>query len=456
MHQTTRDSEAHGGASPTDRPAFVVPEAVFDAALIGMAIVEPDGRLARVNKAFARVVGRPPENLVGRTFQDITHPDDVDADVDQLRRCLLGEIDGYELEKRYIRPDGTAIWVHLHVAVVRNEQSDVVCFVSQVQDITDRLGDLEAWSRSRARFEAIVEHGSDLAAICDEAGRLRYASPACGTLLGVDPEHAVGAELLELVHPDEREAVIDAGAELLERPDVAITLQFRFAQADGGWRWVEATLTNRLDDPAVSGFVVNSRDITAHVETTQRLAHDASHDPLTGLPNRALLQDRLAQAHASAVRHLEALAVLYVDVDHFKMLNDLHGHIVGDQLLIAVANRLSAGARDGDTVARLGGDEFVIVACLAHRKVAGELAARICDAFIEPIDIHGSQYLVSVSVGVAVDRGPGDDTDLVAAADLALYEAKAAGRGGWAWFDPVGDHEGRTAASPPGARPRGE
>ncbi|MBV9951480.1 MAG: EAL domain-containing protein [Acidimicrobiia bacterium] len=413
-------------------------EFAFDAALIGMSLVSTDGRFLDVNPAFAAMLGLERSDLIGRTFQEITHPEDLEADVGQLERCLSGEIDGYEMDKRYIRSDGREIWVHLHVGVVRDPAGSALHFVSQVQDITEQLHQLDALETSRARFAAMVEHGSDLIAICDIEGKLRYASPAYSRVLGLDPEGAIGVDLLELVHPDDREKVITIGAELLDQPKGSMTFDFRFAHADGSWRWVEATLTNRLEDPAVAGFVVNTRDVTERIATTERLTHQATHDPLTGLPNRTLLEDRLVQARASARRHAETLALLYLDIDYFKVINDRHGHVFGDHVLVAAAERLTASARTGDTIARLGGDEFVIVAGLADVRAADELARRICRAFDDPFTIDGHLVQTSVSIGLAIDDGFDTGVGLIEAADHALYEAKAAGRGRWAWFEASG------------------
>src|SRR3954463_2290657 len=422
-------------------------EFAFDAALIGMALVSTDGRFLDGNPAFPALLCLERADLVGRTFQEITHPDDLEADVEQLKRCLAGEIDGYEMDKRYIRADGREIWVHLHVAVVRDPEGDALHFVSQVQDITERLHQLDALEASRARFAAMVEHGSDLIAVCDIEGKLRYASPAYSRILGLDPDEAIGVDLLELLHPDDREQVVIIGADLLDQPKGSRTFDFRFAHADGSWRWVEATLTNRLEDPAVGGFVVNTRDVTERIETAERLTHQATHDPLTGLPNRTLLEDRLVQARASARRHAETLALLYLDIDYFKDINDRHGHVFGDRVLVAAAQRLTAAARSGDTVARLGGEGFVIVAGLGDARAADELAERICRAFDEPFSIDGHLVPTSVSIGLAIDDGFDTGGGLIEAADHALYEAKAAGRGRWAWFEPSGSELTATGAA---------
>jgi diguanylate cyclase (GGDEF)-like protein/PAS domain S-box-containing protein len=420
----------------------------FDAAPIGIALVAPDGRFLQVNAALCRIVGYERDDLVGRTFQSITHPDDLDADVTDLQRCLAGEIDGYDMEKRYIHRAGHPVWVHLTVGVVRDAAGGATHFVAHIMDVTERRAAVAALSASEARFAAMVENGSDMIALTDPEGRLTYASPAYRKILGLDPEARLGSELLAGVHPDDQERVMTAGAALLGTPAASCRIEFRFAHGDGSWRWVEATLTNRVEDPAVGGFVINTRDVTERVLAAERLAHQATHDALTGLPNRTALDGRLLAADAATRRHGEVLAVVYVDVDHFKDVNDTYGHHVGDELLRQVAARLSSTVREDDTVVRLGGDEFVIVAEVADDAAAEVLAGRVCESFHTPFVVEGTPLRVSGSAGVATNANRAAPSTLLGASDGALYCAKALGRDNWQFagrtrpseaFEPVAD-----------------
>ena len=186
----------------------------------------------------------------------------------------------------------------------------------------------------------------------------------------------------------------------------------------------------------MGGFVTNTRDVTERVLAAERLAHLAAHDPLTGLANRLLLDDRIVQARAAAIRHDEVLAALFVDIDHFKQVNDQHGHGTGDLLLAEVARRLRSAARADDTVIRLGGDEFVVLASVGDEDAASELAARVCSSFAEPFVLGELSIAITASVGVATTDDLVGDVDLLDAADVALYEAKAVGRNGWAAYLP--------------------
>jgi diguanylate cyclase (GGDEF)-like protein/PAS domain S-box-containing protein len=408
----------------------------FEGAPIGVALVTADGHFLRVNPALCTMLGYSAEELLNTTFQAITHPDDLDLDLALLDRCLDGSIDGYHMEKRYINKLGSDVWVELNVAMSRDADGEPIHIVSQILDITERRLAAELLAASEVRFAALVEHGSDLISIADREGRLIYASPAYKSVLGVDPAGRIGLPMQDQIHPDDRKAVLAAGSALVDAPGDCATVQLRYAHSDGSWRWVEATITNRLADPAVGGFVINTRDVTERVVAAEHLAHQATHDTLTGLPNRALLEDRMVQARSAATRRGEVFAAFFVDIDRFKGVNDTYGHATGDLFLIETANRLLRTARVDDTVARLGGDEFVVVACLRDETTAYDLASRLCGAFAEPFLLNGVLLAVTASVGIATVLDTDGDLDLLHAADIALYAAKANGRGSWVAFEP--------------------
>ena len=415
---------------------------IFDGSPIGMALVSLEGTFVRVNRAMSRSVGYGEGELVDATFDTIRHEDDMVRDETQVQQLLAGEIEGYEIDRRYRHRDGHEIWARLNVHLVRTGSGAPSHFLVQMLDVSDEHAATASLAASEARFTAMVEHGCDLIAIIDGSGELVYASPAYRTVLGYDPATLTGRPLHEDVHPDDVDGVVELGATLSEMPGGSVTAQFRFAHADGSWRWVEATMTNRLDDPAVAGFVINTRDVTDRVLALEVASHQAAHDALTGLPNRALLEDRMTQAATVASRHGEQLAALYVDVDHFKDVNDTFGHRAGDIVLTEVAERLRAAARDDDTVARLGGDEFVVTGTVPHPAAAEALAARICAAFAEPVGGGDGPFVaLSVSVGVATSEQSDGRIGLLDAADLALYEAKSRGRDRWVAYDPdMGRH----------------
>lgn len=398
------------------------------AAPIGVALVAVDGRFLWANPSLCSMLSRSVDDLLNTTWPDVTHPDDLD----DLAACVDASVGGYRTDKRFVTGAGAELWTEISVVATQDASGSVAHFVAYVVDITER----RSAAALEARFAVLVENGSDLIAVSDAAGLLVYGSPAYLSLLGYDPVENIGQPLIDQVHPDDRPALLSAGLALMKTPGARARLDFRVGDVHGLWRWVEATVSNRLDDPAVRGFVTNTRDITDRVLAAERLAHQATHDGLTGLPNRSVLSERLAQGRAAAHRDGELLAVLFVDVDHFKEVNDRFGHRAGDHLLQEVAVRLREAARETDEVFRLGGDEFLVATQVPDARSASEMAARVCDSFARPFPLGEALISVRASVGVATSADAVDDAGLLHAADLALYEAKALGRNGWATYRP--------------------
>ena len=281
-------------------------ESAFEYAVIGMGLVAPDGRWLRVNRALCETLGYPEEELLGKSFQEITHPDDLDADLEQARRLLSGALLAYRVEKRYFRKDGETVWALMSVSVVHDEAGEVLYCISQVQDVTERK------------------------------------------------------------------------------------------------------------------------------QLEEKLSHLAYHDPLTGLPNRALLEERLGHAFGRSERTGAPVALLYMDLDGFKEVNDSLGHEAGDRLLVEFARRVEAHARPADTVARLGGDEFcVLLEDVRELGEARRIADRLRGYLTEPFELPEGTVRVGVSMGVA-EKGPGDEDRtagrLLCEADAEMYKAKKAAK----------------------------
>ena len=293
-------------------------------------------------------------------------------------------------------------------------------------------------TRSEERFRSLVSHASDVILIAAADGTVIYESPAVSQVMGFEDEGRVGGSAFDLLHPGDAAAVRQIFRDVAAQPNALVTTQFRARHSDGTWRHLEGVLKNLLDDPAVGGIVVNYRDVTDRSTLEEQLRHQAFHDTLTRLPNRALFMDRLEQAVVSTRRSDRQIAVLFLDLDDFKAINDTLGHAAGDNVLVAVAERVRNTLRAVDTTARIGGDEIAILLEDSSAAGAEETASRIHAALREPIALPGSEVVVSVSIGIAACcQGEQTADELLRNADVAMYGAKTRGKSRSVVFDPT-------------------
>jgi diguanylate cyclase (GGDEF)-like protein/PAS domain S-box-containing protein len=292
--------------------------------------------------------------------------------------------------------------------------------------------------RAEARFRALVQNASDLVALTDVDTRVHYVTPSAARVLGLEPDALSGAPLADRLHPDDAAQCLAVLAEVAAAPGATRQAEWRLKRADGSYCEAEVLISNMLDVPEVGGFVFTARDIGERKRLERELTFQALHDPLTGLANRTLFADRVEHALTRSRRRLGTVAVLFLDLDDFKRINDRHGHGVGDRLLVAVAARIAGVMRIGDTAARLGGDEFaVLLEDLDDADQAQLVAGRLREALRGPFDLGGLEAFISASVGVALGRGTElNHTELLRRADQAMYQAKSKGRAGHAVYSP--------------------
>ncbi|HEX5831132.1 MAG TPA: PAS domain S-box protein [Gemmatimonadaceae bacterium] len=535
--------------------------AIVEQSLMGVYLIE-NGRFTYVSPRFAEMVGYSARELyeLPSAFS-IIHPDDRP----RAERHLHGGVsdrDSSPVHVRLLRKDGSVSDLEAQCRIV--EFARGLAMMGFQIDITDRVRAEAELRASEARFRALIEHASDAILILDADAIIRYASPSTERIFGGRADARVGRSAVESVHPEDSARILDEFHALRATPGRMVTAEYRVRHVDGAWRHVGTIAQNFLDDPAVRGIIVNTRDITGRIESEAALrasearyravfasagigvarislrgrwlevnrraceitgysaeelvgrpwsdildptdrAHDttllrgllsgkvpsltvdrrfvrkdgdvvwvkltytvvrepnrvprslaviledvterrtlearlrelAFHDPLTGLANRALFHDRVTHAFERAEREAMSAAVLFLDIDDFKRVNDSLGHAAGDELLLAAAERIRTTVRSSDTAARFGGDEFAVLVEDTHSPAdAAELAERLTAAFFAPFSVAGREIVTGASIGVAIAE-PGETPDEVLRnADVAMYVAKARGRGKFQMFAP--------------------
>jgi diguanylate cyclase (GGDEF)-like protein/PAS domain S-box-containing protein len=303
-------------------------------------------------------------------------------------------------------------------------------------------------------FQLITENAADMIAVIDGNGQRVYNSPAYQKILGYGPEELAGTSSMDQIHPDDRARVVEASAKA-RSTGRGERLEYRIRHKDGSWRFLESTCSViRSAEGESDGLVIVNRDVTERKRAEEKLVHQSFHDGLTDLPNRALFLDRLQRAVILSRRHLSSrFAVLFIDIDEFKVFNDSLGHAAGDSLLIQIAQRLTASLRGVDTVsrprvgedaepfvgestlARPGGDEFtVLIEELHDPSDAIRVAERIQRKLAIPFDFNGQEIVLSVSIGIAFN-GSADAEDVLRDAEIAMYRAKNTGKARCEVFD---------------------
>jgi diguanylate cyclase (GGDEF)-like protein/PAS domain S-box-containing protein len=295
---------------------------------------------------------------------------------------------------------------------------------------------LEEELQSReSHFKKLVANTSDIILVFQPDGNIDYASPALERVLGYErlEDMHFGADL---IHPDDLPRAVAFFAAVQDRPDRVSWLELRIRDVYGDWHWFEVGVTNLLDDPGMRGMLGVLHDVTERKLFEEQLEYQAYHDSLTRLPNRLAFFERLEDALSAAEKQGTQLAVLFLDLDRFKLVNDSLGHEAGDRLLVEIAERLQHAVRPSDLVARLGGDEFTVLLDEMHEMSdAARVADRILAALRDPIQLGGRELVVTSSVGIAVSDGSDHPGDIVRQADLAMYLAKEKGRSRWEFFD---------------------
>ncbi|MCP9488202.1 MAG: EAL domain-containing protein, partial [Gaiellaceae bacterium MAG52_C11] len=412
----------------------------------GIYETDAGGGLTFASRRWCEMAGLTQAEANGHGWLDAIHPDDLNGVVQEWMDAAREDRD-FEREYRLLHADGAVRWVYGTATPVRSEGGEITGFLGACLDITERRRGEAARAAAEARFRSAFNQAPIGMAMNDLDGRFTEVNSALVEMTGYPAEELRQMSFEAITHPDDVVADREGRRALLSGEIPAFSMEKRYVHAGGHPVWVGISVA------AVCGLdgrplhtLTQVQDITDRRNYERKLQHMADHDPLTGLLNRRSF-DRELQGHVErSSRYGAEGALLVLDVDHLKHVNDTLGHNVGDELIVRVGNAVRDSLRSSDVVARLGGDEFAVLLPKADREAAAKVAASLCERIRrEELTLTGRSRPLSASVGVALLADAPDVTaeDLLANADLAMYDAKEDGRDRFALYSSEGHHEAR-------------
>ncbi|MBS1142812.1 MAG: response regulator receiver modulated diguanylate cyclase/phosphodiesterase with sensor(s) [Proteobacteria bacterium] len=427
------------------RLALTLSEARFramsDASPLGIFVSDLAGECVYTNEAYHTISGLTLEQTLGTKWSTAIHPDDRQRVLGEWQDAALGKA-RFKSEARFLRPDGSIVWTRMNAAAMLDGRQSRG-HVQIVEDISERKAAEDALFEEKERAQVTLNSIGDAVLTTNLPGNVTYLNQVAETMTGWSRESALGRPLSEVFRivdgATRQEAPNPAQLAVRENRTVGLAADSVLLRRDGRESPIEdsaAPIHNR--DGQVAGAVIVFHDVSESRAMALKMAHLAQHDFLTGLPNRVLLTERLSRAIGQAHRHEKRVALMFIDLDYFKHINDSLGHAIGDQLLQLVAERLKLCIRDTDTVCRQGGDEFVILLTeIEQTKDAAPVAEKLIAAFAEPCLIGGNELHVTLSIGISIypDDSP-DANGVMKNADTAMYHAKANGRNNYQFFTP--------------------
>jgi diguanylate cyclase (GGDEF)-like protein/PAS domain S-box-containing protein len=398
-------------------------------------VVDEDRKTQFASPNATRVLGIEPAAMLDTDPVGLVHPDEAGA----LREAVDQPSKQHEtpvaIECRLQTSAGAYRWFDITTRDF-SEDPEVGGVVVTARDVDEERAAKLGLQRSEQWFRGLVQNSSDVIAVLDEEGVFTYISPSAEGLLDRRPDQLRGKNFLELLPHDQELAVEEVRRTLMMTSPGSRTLEVILERTDGARRTVEVTVTDLRTDPSVQGLVLNIRDITDRKRLEEDLRYQVLHDDLTGLGSRVQFTNQLADALGPKRRAGSNVAVLFIDLDDFKNINDSLGHAAGDLVLVEISSRLRGRLRLHDRAARFGGDEFAVLLTDVYGDSDVTLVAdRIVEELSRPVELMGQEVRLGVSVGIAVDDDSSQNPeDLLRAADVAMYEAKAQGKGRWAIF----------------------
>jgi len=398
------------------------------------AVVTVDRSMSVIewNREAELVFGIPSREALGHPLRLSLF---VERDV-HILRAILGRTRFHRplrllrrrLETTACRASGEQFPVEITIASA-GSGSDTT-FTAFIRDISDRKRAEYELERREKRFRTIVEKSWSGVVLLDGEMCFSFTGSSTEHLIGYREQELLGKCIFDFVHPHELQNARRSFLGILKTPNEEAHGELRFRHKDGRWIWLEGFSQNLLHEPSVGAIVLNYRDVSQRKETEKQLEYRAHYDALTGLPNRLLFRDRLVNSLAHARRNRVGVAVMYLDVDHFKLVNDGLGHSFGDLLLADVARRLESCLRASDTISRIGGDEFsILLPEVTNAEAVAGVARKILHSLTRPFSVDGHDLFVTASIGISCHPSDGEDAEtLLKCADAAMYRAKELGR----------------------------
>ncbi len=399
-------------------------------------VIDEATNLIYATPRIEQLLGKPAAEFVGTTMIELVHPDDLGAAADALNNNLNRVSEGSPAELRVRHADGRWIDVEL-VGTNRLDDPSVHGIVINVRDISERKAFEATLRDAQDRFEEVFEHAPNGMALSDADGRLFRVNPTMCAMLRVTEGELLGRTFHDITHPSDRARNFELYRELFAGRRSGYVIEKRYLRSDGDFVWCRVHLSVVRDTSGAPQYAIAQiHDITEQRTAAEILEYEARYDALTGLATRKLFLEQLERAIANTRRHGGMVAALFIDLDHFKTVNDTMGHAAGDELLAAVARRMQSVLRVGDFACRFGGDEFMVL-CTGLESAAdvADVAERLRDAVEHPFQIRGSDVFIGASIGIALADETADASTLLSQADSAAYRAKERGRNRYEVFD---------------------
>lgn len=420
--------------------------AISDASPLGIFVSDAAGECVYTNAAYHKISGLNFDQALGTNWSRAIHPEDRPRVVAEWRDAAR-EKELFQAEVRFLRDDQSIVWTRLHATAMRDGET-LHGYVQTVEDITERMmvdsvlrAAEESLYEEKERAQVTLNSIGDAVVTTDPAGNVSYLNVVAERMTGWSRDDALGqplADVFRIIDGDTREiATNPAERAIAENRTVGLAADCVLIRRDGTEFAIEDSAAPIHDRKgSVTGAVIVFHDVSESRAMAEKMAYLAQHDFLTGLANRALLTERLSQAIGLAKRRQKQVALLFVDLDDFKRINDSMGHTVGDQLLKLVADRLVTCVRSTDTVCRQGGDEFVILLSEVEQlQDAANVADKLLAALVVPQHVGEHELSVTLSIGISVYPDDSHDVDAVMQnADTAMYQAKASGRNNYKFF----------------------